>query len=265
MANETLEQNPNTSLLTDVWSSRRALFARRKTELAQFRVDELVSTIFSNGPFYHYVFDLCDLELLYVSPQVEQIHALELETITFQDILNQVHPDDMDFVARAEATAIRLFQEKIGMHKVTDYKISYCFRFRVRDGSYRMFNHQSLVLTTDAQGAIGKALNVHTDISHLTDANNQRLSLIGMNGEPSYLDLAVDGNVTNAQSDVPVFTGREISVIQLVAKGMTSAEIGRELSLSEYTIKNHRKRILKKAGCQNMNQLLALCITKGLI
>ena len=265
MAKEILGTKPKTALLTDVWDSRRALFAKRKTELAQFRVDDLVSSIFSNGPFYHYVFDLFDLELLYVSPQVEQMHDLDLETITFQGILDQIHPDDMEFVARAEATAIRLFQEKIGMHKVSDYKISYCFRFRVRGGSYRLFNHQSVVLTTDGQGGIGKALNVHTDISHLTVSNNRRLSLIGMNGEPSYLDLAVDGHVDDIRAREPLFTAREISVIQLVAKGMTSAEIGRELSLSEFTIKNHRKRILKKADCQNMNQLMALCITKGFI
>ncbi|WP_299594253.1 LuxR C-terminal-related transcriptional regulator [uncultured Microbulbifer sp.] len=265
MAEKILEQKPQTELLKDVWGSRKELFAQRKTELAQFRVNELISSIFSNGPFYHYVFDLFDLDLLYVSPEVEQIHDLSLESVTFQDILDQMHPDDMDFVARAEATAIRLFQEKIGMHKVTDYKISYCFRFRVKDGSYHLFNHQSVVLTTDSQGGVGKSLNVHTDISHLTSTNNQRLSLIGMRGEPSYLDLVVDGNVQNVRSAPPIFTQREISVIERVARGMTSAEIGRDLQLSEYTIKNHRKRILKKGGCQNMSQLLALCITEGLI
>lgn len=265
MAENTLEQHPQTELLKGVWKNRRDLFAHRKTELAQFKVDQLISSIFSNGPFYHYVFDLFDLELLYVSPEAEQIHDLNLESVAFQDILDQVHPDDMDFVARAEATAIRLFQEKIGMHKVTDYKISYCFRFKVKGGEYRLFNHQSVVLTTDGQGGIGKALNVHTDISHLTDTNNRRLSLIGMHGEPSYHDLVVDGEEQQLRPCPPVFTEREISVIQRVAKGMTSAEIGRDLTLSEYTIKNHRKRILRKADCQNMSQLLALCITEGLI
>ncbi|MBN8429782.1 PAS domain-containing protein [Microbulbifer salipaludis] len=259
------DQNPQTQLLKDVWQSRKALFAKHQTELGKFRVDALISAIFSNGPFYHYVFDLSDLNLLYCSAEVEQIHGLKLESLTLQDILDQVHPEDMDFVSRAEATAIRLFQDKIGLHKITNYKVSYCFRFRVKGGDYRLFNHQAVVLTTDQQGRIGKALNVHTDISHLTDNNNRRLSLIGMNGEPSYLDLEVDGEVADPIPQPPRFTPREITVIQRIAKGMTSAEIGRELLLSEYTIKNHRKRILKKAGCQNMTQLIARCITEGLI
>lgn len=259
------EQQPQTELLTGVWQSRRELFAQRKTELAQLKIDKLISSIFSNGPFYHYVFDLFDLSFVYVSPQVEQLHDLDLETVTFQDILDQIHPEDMDFVARAEATAIRMFQEKIGLDKITEYKMSYCFRFRVKDGSYHLFNHQAIVLTTDSQGGIGKALNVHTDISHLTTENNYRMSMIGMNGEPSFLDIEVDGQLESAQPSRPVFSEREISVIRLVSRGLTSAEIGKELALSEYTIKNHRKRILKKAKCQNMSQVLASCITEGLI
>lgn len=265
MADDTLEENPQTKLLTGVWATRSELFAKRKTELAQFRVDELVSSVFSNGPFYHYVFDVFDLDLFYVSQNVGNIHDLDPETLTFHDILNQIHPDDMDFVARAEATAIQFFQQKLGVEKIKDYKVSYCFRARVKGGTYHLFNHQAIVLTTDPEGGIGKALNVHTDISHLTDKNNYRLSLIGMNGEPSYLDIKVDDSVEHRQPSRPVFTEREITVIKLVAEGLTSAEIGRELSLSEYTVKNHRKRILKKADCQNMSQLVACCITEGLI
>lgn len=252
-------------MLTNVWAEQDQLFAKQKTELSQLQIDEMVSRVFSNGPHYHYVFDLVDLELLYISPQVEQIHDLDIETITFQGILDQMHPDDMAFVANAEATAIRVMQQRIGMEKITDYKFSYCFRFRVKGGEYRLFNHQSIVLETDKNGGVAKALNIHTDISHLTTRNNYRLSLIGLNGEPSYHNIEVDQHPEQAQQTKPLFTEREISVIQLVSKGLTSAQIGKALSLSEYTIKNHRKRILKKAGCQNMSQLLATCIADGLI
>ncbi|WGL15597.1 LuxR C-terminal-related transcriptional regulator [Microbulbifer bruguierae] len=265
MTEDSGSDKPQTELLTGVWEKRPELFTRRKTELTQFKLDELVSRVFSDGPHYHYVFDLFDLSLLYVSPEVENIHGLDAESVTFQDILQQIHPEDMDFVSRAEATAIRIFQQRIGIGKITDYKISYCFRFRVKDGSYHLFNHQAIVLSTDATGAIAKALNVHTDISHLAAENNYQLSLIGMNGEPSYLNIEVDGQLEAAQPSHPLFSKREVSVIRLVSQGLTSAEIAERLKLSEFTIKNHRKRILKKADCQNMNQLLGSCIVDGLI
>nr|WP_010131951.1 LuxR C-terminal-related transcriptional regulator [Microbulbifer agarilyticus] len=265
MAIEEKEKVPDTGLLTDVWEQSQNVFAKGKTDLSKVPVDELVGRVFSNGPHYHYVFDLFDQELVYMSPLVEQVHDLKIGDMTFQSILDQIHPDDMEFVASAEATAIRFLQERIGMDKVTSYKASYCFRFRVKGGEYRLFNHQSLVLETDDHGRVSKALNVHTDISHLTTKNNYRVSLIGLDGEPSFLNLEVAQHSKAAQSQRPNFTERELSVIRLVSKGLTSAQIGEALSLSEYTIKNHRKRILKKAGCQNMSQLLANCVGAGVI
>ena len=265
MTGETLDNEPKTTLLTEVWDKRSESFADKKTELAEFKADELMGAMFRSGPGYHYIFDLFDLSLVYISPKVAEIHDLDLEGVTFQDILNQIHPDDVPFVARAEETAIRLFQEEIGIEKVKDYKVSYCFRFRVKGGKYRLFSHQAIVLSTDERGAIGKALNVHTDISHLVARNNYQLSLIGMNGEPSYLNIEVDGQTSHTEPSKPKFSEREISVIRLIAEGLTSAEIGRRLTLSEFTIKNHRKRILKKSSCQNMSQLLSSCILDGLL
>lgn len=265
MLDETEASKPRTELLTGVWETRAEMLAKHRTELAGFQLDELMGQIFSNGPGYHYVFDLFDLSFLYISPHVERHHALNLDSITFQDILDQIHPDDMAFVARAEATAFRLVREQIGIEKVTRYKVSYCFRFKVRDGSYRLFNHQAIILTTDDEGRMGKSLNVHTDISHLGAENNYRLSLIGMKGEPSYLNIEVDESADTPKASVPVFSPREVSVIRLISRGLTSAEIAQELALSEFTVKNHRKRILKKAGCQNMGQLFGSCIVEGLI
>ncbi|WP_160152079.1 LuxR C-terminal-related transcriptional regulator [Microbulbifer sp. ALW1] len=265
MTREILDNKPQTNLLTDVWDQRKETFANAKAEPSEFRADELMGAMFRNGPGYHYIFDLYDLSLVHISPKVAEIHDLDPETVTFQDILNQVHPDDMPFVARAEEAAIRMFQDEIGIDKVKDYKISYCFRFRVKSGQYRLFSHQAVVLSTDNQGAISKALNIHTDISHLVSENNYQLSLIGMNGHPSYLNIDVEGPHSSAQSNNPKFSEREISVIRLIAKGLTSAEIGRRLTLSEYTIKNHRKRILKKSDCQNMSQLLSSGMLDGLL
>ena len=37
-----------------------------------------------------------------MSPNIQEIHGVDPSTTTFQDILNLVHPDDMQFVAKAE-------------------------------------------------------------------------------------------------------------------------------------------------------------------
>ncbi|MFV8780882.1 LuxR C-terminal-related transcriptional regulator [Microbulbifer sp. SA54] len=256
---------PTLDLLLQVWREHSDLFTKHMTELSEFSLDQLVSSVFSNGPFYYFVFDLADLSLRHISEQMESVQGLKRETLTFAEVLDQIHPEDIAFVARAEDTAIKMFRDKIGIDKVKQYKFSYCFRMKVADGSYRLFNHQSAVLTTDQAGRAGKMLKVYTDISHLATENNHCVSLIGMDGEPSFLNLDVVLPRPETTPSHTLFTEREVTVIRLISTGLTSAEIAKELTLSEFTVKNHRKRILKKAKCQNMNQLLGSCIVDGLI
>jgi len=53
-------------------------------------------------------------------------------------------------------------------------------------------------------------------------------------------------------------SGREKDVLELVAAGLTDAEIGRNLSISEFTVKTHMKRLLMKLGAKNRAHAVAL-------
>ncbi|SDK62135.1 LuxR C-terminal-related transcriptional regulator [Microbulbifer yueqingensis] len=256
---------PDSDLLKAVWASSREHLSPRQVELDRFDLDHLVSSIFSNGPFYFYIVDFKTFSLDYVSPSIADIHGLDPETVTFQDILDQVHPEDMPFVARAEQKAVEIIYEQIPPEKRKKYKNSYCFRFRTADGSYQLFNHQAIMLTGDGEGRLSKSLNIHTNISHLCDESNRHMSVIGMMGEPSYLNIPVDEGSCLPKPSNPVFTERETEVIRFLSRGMTSREIAEELYIAIDTVKNHRKNIMKKAGCKNAGQLIARCITEGLL
>ncbi|SEA13803.1 LuxR C-terminal-related transcriptional regulator [Microbulbifer marinus] len=256
---------PDTQLLKSVWTESKKHISNKNVELRQVEVDKLVSTIFSNGPFYFYIVDFSDMSLQYVSPSIEEIHGLHPQTVTFQDILDQIHPDDMEFVSKAETAAFELIYGQIAPEKRTRYKISYCFRFKTADGSYQLFNHQAIVLNTDDQGRLSKALNIHTNISHLTSENNYRVSAIGMLGEPSFLNINAKASNTSSSLIAAPFSEREMEVIKLMSTGMTSTEIAAELCISPNTVKNHRKNILQKSQCKNTGQLMTKCISEGLL
>ena len=255
----------DTQLLKSVWEKSSEHFCDRKIDVDKFELDQLVSSMFSNGPFYFYVIDFADMRLQHVSPGIREIHGLDTDTVIFQDILDRIHPDDMDFVSRAEAKAFELAYTKLAPGKITRYKVSYCFRFRTADGSYRLFNHQAIVLSTDEEGRIGKALNIHTDISHLTEANNYRLSMIGLLGEPSFLNINPLQEAIEVEEKESIFSEREMEIIRLMSQGLTSRDIAGELSIAANTVKNHRKNILQKADCRNTGQLITKCITDGLL
>ena len=63
----------------------------------------------------------------------------------------------------------------------------------------------------------------------------------------------------------PALTGREIEVLQHVAMAMTSKQIGRELFISENTVKNHIRNILDKLGLHSRNEAVLYAIRENLI
>jgi two-component system NarL family response regulator len=63
----------------------------------------------------------------------------------------------------------------------------------------------------------------------------------------------------------PALTGREIEVLSHVARGMTSRQIGRELFISENTVKNHIRNILDKLGLHSRNEAVLYAVRENLI
>ena len=63
----------------------------------------------------------------------------------------------------------------------------------------------------------------------------------------------------------PTLTGREIEVLQLVAQGYTSREIGEKLYISENTVKNHVRNILDKLGLHSRNEAVLYALRENLI
>lgn len=63
----------------------------------------------------------------------------------------------------------------------------------------------------------------------------------------------------------PELTGREIEILQHVADGLTSREIGERLFISENTVKNHVRNILDKLGLHSRNEAVMYALREDLI
>lgn len=85
---------------------------------------------------------------------------------------------------------------------------------------------------------------------------------------PEVAGLIVNDYVSRLSGDVvresPVLTSREREVLQLIAEGRSTNQIGEQLHLSVKTVESHRKRIMDKLEIRNIAGLTKYAIKEGI-
>jgi DNA-binding NarL/FixJ family response regulator len=60
-------------------------------------------------------------------------------------------------------------------------------------------------------------------------------------------------------------TRREQQLVQMVSQGLSNKEIANQLSLSEQTVKNHIRRMLRKLGASDRLSAVDVCRAEGIV
>jgi len=86
---------------------------------------------------------------------------------------------------------------------------------------------------------------------------------------PALAQLAAEAQAQMRQSHgldpYKTLTNREREILPLAAGGMSSSDIGRQLSISPRTVEVHRARILHKLGLQNQAELIRFALNRGIL
>ncbi len=69
----------------------------------------------------------------------------------------------------------------------------------------------------------------------------------------------------NKAAFMQILTPRELEVLQLLARGLTNLEIGKQLFISKHTVKNHVSNIYRKLNVDDRTQIALLAIRNGLV
>ncbi len=83
----------------------------------------------------------------------------------------------------------------------------------------------------------------------------------------SVLDPSVtEGVLGRITRDVPAgLTDRELDVLQQLAHGQSTHEVGRAIGISDETVKTHLRQIFRKLGVRDRTQAVAEALRRGLV
>jgi DNA-binding CsgD family transcriptional regulator len=104
------------------------------------------------------------------------------------------------------------------------------------------------------------------DISPLKKDNSMIFSIDKKAGESVLFDHKnILTNYYYPDPDESRLSRREREILGRLADGLSSKQLAGKLNLSESTIVNHRKNMLKKTNTKNIAELVRYAINKGLI
>lgn len=215
--------------------------------------------VFQAGPSFFMIFMPANAQIDYVSSEVESVLGYTPEEYDVQTFLRNIHPDDKPVFAEFEDKVVD-FKMSLPLDKLMKYKSRYDYRMRCSDGTYKRVLQQSVSVQTTAEGKILRNFVVFSDISHLKTHNKLSLSFIGLEGEPSYID--VETNHKYILNHNPL-TPREQEIVQLLAHGLSSRETAASLNISPATVATHRKNILAKTGTNSTLELVLKALKNG--
>jgi DNA-binding NarL/FixJ family response regulator len=133
---------------------------------------------------------------------------------------------------------------------------------RKRDSSARI-----IVLTTyETDTEILRAIKAGTKAYLLKDTRREELldCIRRVNRGETCIPASLIEKIATGLSSEPL-TGRELNVLQLLARGKSNKEIGVSLYISETTVKSHLRSIFRKLNVLSRTEAISVAGRRGLI
>jgi DNA-binding NarL/FixJ family response regulator len=127
--------------------------------------------------------------------------------------------------------------------------------------------HAAVIMMTMAEDVDGVARAVNAGARGYLVKDASREELVAMVTQALH-DVAarqVPRARQEADGGVPALTERELQVLRGMGRGRSNSEIGKELYLSEDTVKTHARRLFRKLGAADRAQAVAMGFRWGLV
>jgi len=144
-----------------------------------------------------------------------------------------------------------------------DYTYISTYRFFHKNGYFVWFQNRAVFRFNDSKGKVLSMIMLITSIDTIKTDDSTSLQIIHVHPQTGV--NTVEKTETVQSSTLANFNNSERQILTLLSYGKDNGEIAKELNLSEHTVKDYRKKMLKKTWCSNTVELLYFALRNGLI
>lgn len=253
--------------MADYLAKYRSLWKPSNSLELPASIESLVQELQTNyllrkGPAAHYLLDYKNQRYLFISESVKNLLGFSNQELIKGGIPMQfelMHPDDAQVHLNFSLIRFRDFLMHVPPSKLVDYKFSYNYRMKRKDGQYFHMLQEFVILEKDSEGLPLYNFGYATDISRFKSDNKISFRVSRYDDEKGFTLLSEDYFPGH------LFSQRELEVIRLAAQGINSKQIAEKLSLTVETIKSHRKKILAKTDLSKFIQVIEFARNNGLL
>lgn len=245
--------------------SKCKTITKEKNIWKQLIKNPLNEGILNLGNSFHYMLDFRDFTIPYISENVRTITGYTSEQWKrdgFEHNFKILHPDDG---ANLKPIHQEYFahSKKVPLKEKSNYRYTFDFRLKHANGHFiRILNH-AIFLLFDDEGQPMFCFNIATDISQLKKTT-EVVSTISKYSLKTKSYIPIESKVVYKNNKF-ILTPRQTEILALLANGDTNGQIGKKLSISEATVKDHRKNMLKQNKLKNTAELIRIAATSGLV
>ncbi len=142
--------------------------------------------------------------------------------------------------------------------KVLNFQVEACFKLKGKHGKWyyykRTSNENGMV-----NGLISSAVSYWEDIGYLNPKDRFHWRVTGKN--TNFFDF----EVPEIEYYQDIFSPQQAKILSLLARGFSSADIGRALKISRHTVDTHRRNMLRKLEAANTVELVELARDMNII
>lgn len=202
-----------------------------------------------------FIIDLIQDKITY-ERGVHSLLGFQKEEICCNTLLKSYHPDDFDMVHTISRISMTHFIKNT--KDCMDSVLFITYRCKKKDGTIIRVLSRTSIYETHQNHITGFLIQL-TDITFMGKSSPVTWDFEAGNLDKEKFKQEIYKNYNS------VLTERETEIVGHIIDGMSNKDIANKLCISYHTVATHRKHLLKKTDCHNVNELIAYCTERGML